>query len=149
MYACRLCRVALSAEMGCASCNPIRRNLVVVGETEDERPSLSGVSAEAVSTLRAQVKHLGGSLKTDPDDDAAHRRFIATSNALAKILGEARKLQDDGADAVANMSFHERAAMFVAWYADLPPAYRLSIREQQADFETKVAAPVRDEVALS
>lgn len=142
MFACRLCRVPLSASEGCASCNPMRRNLVVVGETEDERPSLSGVSAETVAVLRAQVSHLRASLKDDPDDEAAHKRFIATSNALAKIIGEARKLQDDGAAAVEAMSFQERAAMFIEWVTTLPPAYRRNLREQLDDFEAKIAAPV-------
>ncbi len=120
----------------------MRHNLVVVGESEDERPSLSGVSAEAVSVLRDQVKHLKTALKKDPNEEGAHRRFIAVSNALAKILGEARKLQEDGKAAIDQMSFAERAALFVEWYSDLPPAYRGTVRDQMADYEAKVAIPV-------
>jgi uncharacterized Zn finger protein (UPF0148 family) len=151
MLACRLCRVPLAAADGCAVCNPIRHNLVVVGESEDERPSLSGVSAEVVTTLRSQVTHLTKALKSDPDNDSAHKKLVATANSMAKVLGEARKLQEDGKDAVDNMNFAEKAKLFIEWIATLPPAYRQGIREQMADFEARVSAPVKpnDEPVLS
>jgi len=146
MYACRLCRVPLSASDGCDLCNPMRHNLVVVGENEDERPSLSGVSAEVVTALRGQITAHGRALKADPTDDVAHRKLVASANSLAKVLGEARKLQEDGTDAVNNMSFAERAKLFIEWVTELPPAYRRSLVEQIADYEAKIAAPISNEV---
>lgn len=142
MLACRLCRVPLSAQDGCAVCNPMRRNLVAVGEQEEDRPSLSGVGNEAVTAMRSQVAHVRGKLKDNRDDVKAEARLVSLTNALAKLVGEVRKLQDDGYKAVEAMSFHERAEMFVDWFGSLPPAYRRTLQEKMADFEARIAQPV-------
>ena len=146
MFACRLCRIPLSAEKGCAVCDTTRRNLVVVGETEDERPSLAGVGNEALSALRFQIQHHAGILETNPGNGKSEGGLIACSNALSKLTGELRKLQDDGKKTVDAMSFQERAELFVTWYIDLPPAYRQLMREKMADHEVAVSKPVEEAV---
>jgi hypothetical protein len=145
MFACRLCRIPLSAAEGCAVCNPVRRNLVVVGEREEDRPSLSGVGAEVVSLLREQLARVKKLLKDAPDSEKAGKRLIALANSTAKVIGEVRKLQEDGAAAVENMAFAERAEMFIDWVTGLPPAYRRSLVERLAEYEAKIAAPVPEE----
>jgi hypothetical protein len=147
MLACRLCRVPLSAEKGCAHCDPVRQNLVVLGETEEERPSLAGTSNEAIHGLRDQIKYHKGILKTNPGSTKSEDSLVKCTNALAKIVGETRKLQDDGFKVVEAMSFQERLEMFIGWYVDLPPAYRLSLRERMADHEVRISAPLNQEGA--
>lgn len=142
MLACRACRIPMSASMGCAVCNVARANLVVVGESEDERPSLAGTGNEALSALRVQILHHAGILKTNPGNGKSESGLIACTNALAKLTGEVRKLQDDGKKAVDAMAFTERCELFIGWYMDLPPAYRLAMREKMADHEVAVSKPL-------
>lgn len=149
MLACRACRVPLSAIAGCALCDPVRQNLVVVGESEEERPSLPDLGADMVRLLRDQMKRLKDLLKEDPDDVRAVSRLLAAGNTAAKVIGEVRKLQDDGKKAIEAMSFVERAELFIEWYAALAPAYRQSMRERMADHEVQVAAPVPADKVLS
>jgi hypothetical protein len=149
MLACRLCRIPLSAQEGCAVCNPVRRNMVVVGETEDERPSLAGTGHEALRAVRAQIIHHAGILKTNPGNGKSESGLISCTNALAKLVGEVRKLQDDGYKAVEAMSWEERMKLFLGWYMDLTPAYRLSLREKMADHEVAVSKPVPEAEAVS
>jgi uncharacterized Zn finger protein (UPF0148 family) len=146
MLACRACRVPLSAIAGCALCDPVRQNLVVVGETEEERPSLAAVGADLVRALEGQIKRVKELLKKDSDDIIAASRLIALANSAAKVIGEVRKLQDDGKKAIEALSFAERAELFLVWYADLAPAYRQSMRDKMIDHEAKLSAPVGDEV---
>ncbi len=137
-----MCRVSLTATVGCAVCDPMRRNLVVVGEDEEDRPSLSGTAAEVIALLRGQVKQVRSDLERNPTSALGEKRTIALSNALAKIVETARKLQVDGKSAVEAMSFQERKELFVEWYTDLAPAYRLSVREAFAAYEVEVSRPV-------
>lgn len=148
MLACRTCRIPLNAPIGCDLCNGTRQNLVVVGETEDERPSLSGVGAEVVGDLRLLLKNNRTKLKANPDDDDAADRLLALGNTLAKVLESARKLQSDGVTAVAQMSFTERAALFISWITSLPPAYREALRGQWDKFETEISLPVKEALKL-
>lgn len=143
MLACRLCRVEISAPTGCSVCEPIRANLVVLGEDEDERPSLSGIGADVVRLLKDQLSDTREQLKKNKRDEKAGARLNTLANTTAKVIGEVRKLQDDGKKAIEAMSFSERAELFIAWYAALPPAYRTNIREQQADHEVRVSAPIQ------
>lgn len=142
MFACRMCRVPLSAASGCAVCNSMRQNLVVVGETEDESPSLPSVGGEAMTIMRDQIRHHKGVLKTNPGNGEYQAKFLACVNSLAKLTGEVRKLQDDGYKAIEAMSFTERAKLFVEWYAGLPSAYRTGLTEQMAEHERALSAPV-------
>lgn len=146
MLACRLCRVPLTATVGCAVCDPMRRNLVVVGEDEEDRPSLSGTASEVVAVLRARVQHTKAALQAAPNDLDAERRAMALGNTLAKVLEAARKLTQDGLALVENLSFQERKELFVGWYTELAPAYRNAVREAFAQYETDVAKPVASEL---
>lgn len=147
-FACRMCRIAIAAEEGCAVCNPLRAMLVVVGEDEAERPSLAGTAAETVSVLRGILKTTRETLKVNPSSSTAKKDALALANSMAKVLESARKLQADGVAAVANMSFQEKKELFVTWYAELAPAYRNSVREAFADFEAMLAKPVATEESL-
>jgi len=144
MFACRFCRIPIDAEHGCAMCDPLRKNLVSVDEDgSEERPSLSLVSGETVGALRAHLKYVRAELKDAPGNVEAAKQLIAISNSVAKVLESARKLQADGLSAIQNMSFIERAELFVAWYAELAPAYRTRLREQLEKHELEAATPVK------
>lgn len=141
MLACRNCRIPVTAADGCAVCTPIKRHLVQVGEQDEERPSLSDVGSEIVAELRYALKQ---SKRVTHDESAtAKDRILATAlvlkigNTAAKVLEAARKLQTDGLAAVRNMSFVERAKLFIDWYVHLPPSYRDNIRSQQEKFEER------------
>jgi len=105
-------------------------------------PSLAEVGSESVNALRRQVKFYAGFLKDNPADEGANRNLVFMTNSVAKILEAARKLQDDGIAAVRNMSFLERAKLFIAWYATLPPAYRSQVREQTEKYEMELSKPL-------
>lgn len=123
----------------------------MVGETEDERPSLAEVSAEAIAALREQTrsyaKRLKGGCKAcgrTEDDDGGERlrgNQRAAAGAMAKLLDSARKIQEDGLAVVSLMSFPERAELFVTWYTELPPVYRSRLRDQMSEWETRLALP--------
>ena len=142
MLACRACRIPISAAEGCAVCNDVRRNLVVVGETEDDRPSLSGTASEGVRLLRRQLGQLDKDLKTNPTSLNHEKRLIGISNAVAKLLETARKLVQDGVSAVDSMSFREQAELFVTWYSGLAPSYRADVMTKFAAFEKEIAQPL-------
>lgn len=142
MLACRACRIPINAAKGCAICDPVRENLVVVGETEDEKPSLSGTSSEAVKLLRGRLTQVDKDLKANPTSIVHEKRLIALSNAVAKLLETARKLIQDGVSAVENMSFREQAELFVEWFASLSPPYRADVLAKFAAFEEHIAKPV-------
>lgn len=74
----------------------------------------------------------------------ARKDMVLCINALAKLLEAARKLQDDGISAVRNMSFLERAKLFVSWYADLPPSYRTQVRQQVEAYELEINKPMKE-----
>lgn len=123
----------------------MRRNLVVLGETEEERPSLATVSTEAVNALRAQLRAYKDQLSAKgltPDAvDLIHIKQRSVAGALSKLLDAARKIQGDGLAAVERMSFAERAELFVMWFLSLPPVYRDQLRTQIAEAEAKLALP--------
>lgn len=145
MLACRACRVSLSAEVGCDICNSIRRNLVTVGDDDDDKPSLAATGGEIVSALRTQLKSIRKLLKHEGDEDKIERierRLLAVGNTAAKVLEAARKMQADGVQAVEQMSFAERAELFVNWIAGLAPAARASLRLQWDMFEQSINQPL-------
>ena len=139
---CRACRVRIDAQGGCALCEPIKANLVASDETEDERPSLSDVSHEIVANLRLLTRRARVLLE-DPLKPKlfmeGSRLAIAAGNTAAKVLESARKLQTDGLVAIQNMSFIERAELFIGWYAALPPSYRVKVRLGQDKMEAEAA----------
>lgn len=145
--ACRACRQSLSADIkGCAICESIRRNLIAADEgAEDlDRPALSTVSAEVLAFLRERATWYRAQLKAFPNSQVYAREATANANALSKLLEAARRLQQDGVAAVKQMSFKDRAGLFVAWYADLPPAYRAKLREELGKHESLVLRPVAE-----
>lgn len=140
--ACRNCRVVLSAESGCAICDPIRKHLVSVDEDQDERPDLSDVGAEVIAALRKRVRHLKAVIDVDPGDDKAATHLLGAANSVSKIIESARKLQVDAEGVINNMSFVARAKLFVSWYAALPPPHRVQIREQLDRYELELVKPL-------
>jgi hypothetical protein len=136
--------VPIAAAKGCAHCDPVRENLVVVGETEDDRPSLSGTASEGVRLLRARLVQLEKDLKANPASAAHEKRLIGVSNAVAKLLETARKLVQDGVSAVESMSFREQAELFVGWFAALSPPYRADVMAKCLNFEQEISKPVAD-----
>lgn len=144
MLACRACRIPIAAAEGCAVCNDVRRNLVVVGETEDDRPSLSGTASEGVRLLRRQLTQLDKDLKAAPTSSNHEKRLIGISNAIAKLLETARKLVQDGVSAVESMSFREQAELFIGWFAGLSPPYRADVLAKCMNFEQEISKPVAD-----
>lgn len=143
MLGCRMCRVNITAAVGCAVCDPFRSMLVVIGEDEQDRPSLSGTASEVVAMLRGQMKPIRAELEKNPNATLAEKRALAIGNTLAKVLESARKLQADGKAAVEAMSFQERKELFVTWYTDLAPQYRNAVREAFAAYEAEIARPVK------
>ncbi len=142
MLACRNCRIPIAATKGCAICDPLRLQLVSTDEAADQAPSLAEVGGESVVALRRQVRYWDKVLKDSPADSDGNRNLVFMTNSIAKMLEAARKLQDDGIAAVRNMSFLERAKLFVSWYAQLPPAYRTQVREQVEKHELEVSQPL-------
>lgn len=142
MLACRICRIPIAAQAGCAICLPFKAQLISVDEDEDAAPSLSDVSAEVVSALRIIIKKgrqlldKGVSEKSAKSFEAGTEMILKAANTSAKVLEAARKLQTDGLAAIRNMSFLERAELFIGWFAALPPAYRAKVRQGQDQLET-------------
>ena len=143
--ACRACRVPLSADVpGCAICGPIRPHLISADEAAEDgvRPALSRVSDELVRDLRERASYYRRELRERPGAENLARGQVALANALTRLLEAARKLQTDGLAAVENMSFAERAKLFLEWYAALPPTYRSRLRDALADHEVEAAKPL-------
>lgn len=142
MLACRACRIPIAAAKGCAVCETVRQNLVVVGEDEDDKPSLSGTATMGVQLLRAQLKTVEKALKAAPESPNHEKRLLAIMNTVAKVLETARKLVQDGVSAVETMSFREQTELFVGWFAQLAPAYRADVMTKFAAFEAEISKPL-------
>lgn len=145
MLTCRNCRKNVSADDGCAICLPLKAQLVNEGEDESDRPSLSDVGAETVAALRYALRRANDRMR-DRDLEEKLRGWatadvLRIGNTVAKVLEAARKLQTDGLAAIRNMSFLERAELFLVWYADLAPAYRHKVRAKMDEYEAKLAQP--------
>lgn len=142
MLACRNCRVSIAAAGGCVICNPIRKHLVVVGDSEEDRPSLSATGSEVVNALRRQLKAINKLLMDDSTNLEAEKRLMTLANTSAKVIESARKLQVDGMSAVENMSFAERAELFISWITELAPVSRQSLREMWDQWELEESKPI-------
>lgn len=145
MLACRSCRRPLSAAEGCALCLSVKANLVTTEEDAEEVPSLSDVANQTVSALRSILTRHKGILK-DPKalprhKDASEESVIKLGNTMAKILDSSRKLQEDGVAAIRNMSFVERAELFITWYMSLPATYRSQVQAGMDKFEKASNTP--------
>lgn len=131
VLACRGCRRELTSEAGCVLCLPVKNHLIVLSAVDEDAVPLAVVATEAVAVLRKQLTQLKQKQKQAPEYDyglAAESRSVA--NVIAKLLDTARKVVQDGADAVSAMSFQERAALFLEWTGSLPGAYRRKLIEQ-------------------
>lgn len=139
--ACRNCRVAITAETGCAICAPIKKHLVAVDENEEDRPGLAEVGSSVVADLQYARKVASAIMRNESADPKtrleATARILKIGNTASKVLEAARKLQTDGITAIKAMSFIERARIYIEWYADLPPPYRAQLRAQQDKFEAE------------
>lgn len=144
MLACRLCRVPIAAATGCAVCDPVRQNLVVVGEDETDKPSLSGTASLSVELLNAQLREVQKDQKANPRSPSARNDLMKLSNTVAKVLETARKLVQDGVSAVETLSFREQCELFVSWYAGLAPAYRADVMTKFAEHEREISKPVAE-----
>lgn len=144
MLACRACRVPINAASGCAICDPVRHNLVVVGEDEDDKPSLSGTASLGVTLLNRQLRDVEKALKANPGSQLGEKRVIALSNAVAKLLETGRKLIQDGVSAVETMSFREQCELFIGWYMNLAPAYRADVRTKFDQYEVELSKPLAE-----
>lgn len=142
MLACRACRVPINAANGCAICLPMRHNLVVFGEDETEKPSLSGTAQLGVEMLNRQMRDVEKLLKANPGSTNAEGRLLKLANTAAKLLETSRKLVQDGVSAVETMSFREQCELFVGWFTSLAPAYRADVMTKFAEFEREIAKPV-------
>lgn len=140
--ACRNCRVAILAETGCAICEPIKKHLVAVDENEDEKPSLSEVGSSVVADLqyarRVASKIMRDETVSVTDRLDATARILKIGNTASKVLEAARKLQNDGLAVIQTMSFIERAKIFITWYTELPPPYRVQLRDKMQAWEDDV-----------
>lgn len=145
MLACRLCKVAINAAKGCAHCDPVRANLVVVGEDEADRPSLSGTASLGNELLNRQLRQVDKELKDNPRSASAEARLLKLSAAAAKLLETSRKLIQDGVSAVETMSFREQCELFVTWVSGLAPAYRADVLSKLMEFERSISQPVGEQ----
>jgi len=151
VLACRGCHHTLVSDAGCALCLPVKPHLVVLSAVDDDAVPLATVASEAVSVLRKQLTQLKNKQKLTPNYNAADASEVrAVANTLAKLLDSARKVVQDGADAVGAMSFQERAALFLEWTGSLPGAYRRKIiADLLAQQSARVEAPAQTQVQAS
>lgn len=145
MLACRLCRVPINAAEGCEVCDPVRRNLVLVGENEQDKPSLSGTASLGVELLNQQLRGVQKDLKDNPRSPTAEGRLLKLANTAAKLLETSRKLIHDGVSAVDMMSPAEQLELFLGWYMNLPPGYRAGVMAKFTEHETELAKPIGEQ----
>lgn len=126
--ACRGCRHPLTSDLGCALCLGVKPHLVVSSAVDEDSVPLATVASEAVGMLRKQLTHLKSQVRLGYNPELAGE-VRAIANTLAKLLDSARKVVQDGADAVDAMSFQERAALFTEWTGSLPAVYRRKLIE--------------------
>jgi len=101
---------------------------------EDNVP-LAKLAGESAALLRSQLKQLSVMQKNAPGyDTVLANESRAHANTLAKLLDSARKLQEDGASAVENMSFQEKANLMIEFFSGLPPAYRRQLYGRMGQF---------------
>lgn len=131
----------MEAQEGCVLCEDIKKHLVALDEDSDERASIAEVSSDVVTALRLVIRPIKAAIKEDPSNDELVGKILRVGNTTAKVLEAARKLQADGMSVIKNMSFLERAELFVSWYTQLPPPHRLRLREKMDEYEGQVSTP--------
>jgi hypothetical protein len=129
--ACRGCHRPLIDEAGCALCLPVKPHLIPLEVTDEDAVPLAQLATETATLLRSQLKQLKAWQKVSPEYNmAVANESRAHAAALAKLLDSARKVIQDGADAVDSMTFQEKAALFKEWFRTLPPAYRRQLHDE-------------------
>lgn len=121
--ACRLCRKVLTAETGCEVCDPIRRNLVVLGDRPEERVDLGDLSTEALLAARARLKKIRQQMKAN-DTRFRSSELHDLLRTISQLTDSARKIRKEGVSALNAMGFQDRAELFVEWWASLAPVHR-------------------------
>ena len=149
---CRGCHRALQDDAGCALCLPVKPHLMPADAVvDDDTVPLAQLAQEAASLLRRQLKQLQVEQRTCKTYNAAvAHESRQHASALSKLLDSARKVVEDGADAVQAMSLQERIALFVEWFGQLPAVYRKRLLEQlqAGEFERAAkSASLPDEVS--
>lgn len=129
ILACRCCHHPLAADVGCAICMPIKPNLVVMSAVDEDAVPLAVIASETVSVLRKQLTQVKRAT-TGAYDPVLANETRAIANSIAKVLDSARKVIQDGADAVGAMSFQERSNLFLEWTGSLPGVYRRKLIEK-------------------
>lgn len=142
MLACRLCRYPINSLDGCDVCRDFKKNLVAVNEDDEEQPSLTVVSQEIIVNLRALSRRAKQLMENSETFDKGATLAMKAGNTASKVLEAARKLQTDGLEAIKNMSFLERARLYIGWYASLPGPYRLKVRAGQDKLEAETNKPL-------
>jgi hypothetical protein len=126
--ACRACRTVLTAEKGCAVCQAFRKNIVVIGDREEDRVDLGEVTTLALAAARDRLAFLR-SLKPD-DKRYSPGEIQGLVKTISIAADSARKIRKEGVLAVNAMTFQERAELFVGWFRELPPAHREYVSER-------------------
>lgn len=120
-------------------CSEWKRHITVEDQDSDARPSLSDVAGDVVAELRYALRRARNVHRDDTAEAADRLRATALilkiGNTAAKVVESARKLQTDGLAAIRNMSFLERAELFIGWYTALPPSHRENLRAKQDAWE--------------
>lgn len=123
----------------------MKAQLVNEGEDEGEKPSLSDVGSETVASLRYALRRANKVMRderaTEDQRGVATSQVLKIGNTAAKVLEAARKLQTDGLAAIRNMSFLERAELYLDWYVNLAPTYRTKILAKMHEHEANTAKP--------
>lgn len=144
---CRLCRKPLSGDEGCAVCSTIKNNMVC--EDDGETESLASVAGETVRLMKSQLRQLQAKQTRSPEYDpklASETR--AHAGALARVLEAARKVIQDGVDAVDAMSLKEKAELLVEWFVSLPPTYRRKIHAELSAHTTELDRTRSEKLSL-
>lgn len=144
---CRGCHKPLQDDDGCALCLPVKPHLMPGDAVvDDDTIPLAQLAQETAGLLRRQLKQLQVEQRARKTYDAAlAHESRQHSNALSKLLDSARKVVEDGADAVQAMSIQERIALFVEWFRQLPAVYRKRLLEQLQVGEFERAAKTASE----
>jgi hypothetical protein len=129
--ACRACRTVLTADKGCAVCDPFRRNIVVIGDRPEDRVDLGDLTTEALAAARDRLKVIR-SLKPD-DKRYSPGELQGLVKTIAVMADAARKIRKEGVSAVNAMAFQERAELFLDWYENLPTAHRAYLDDRMGE----------------
>ena len=124
---CRACQNELVSPEFCAICELCKKNLVISDDGDPE--SLAKVAGGMVRLMATQLRQLRGLQNKTRGryDEKLVSETRKHAGSLAKLLDSARKVINDGVEAVEALSFQEKAELFEAWFMELPNAYRRTL----------------------